>query len=208
MTPFRAVFEEERVLFIFRGRDPERLARAVRETYAGGARLVEVTLDSPGALDVIRRLAPEVPVGAHLGVGTVRRPQEVAAVAAAGASFLVTPVAEPAIVEAARSPGLATVVGASTPTEIWRAWGAGADLVKLFPVGTPAEVRRLRAPLAEVPLVAVGGVTAENARAYLDAGCVGVAVGASFCGFSDDAPVDWAAFRARVAGLVGALART
>ena len=73
------------------------------------------------------------------------------------------------------------IPGALTPTEVEAAWRAGAALVKLFPgsVGGHGYVRELLAPLADVPLLVTGGITASNARAFLDAGAVAVGAGSA-----------------------------
>ena len=174
---FSDCLRRQRALFILRGSHPHQVSQVVMGTWEAGARLVEITLNTPRCLALISSLSSQAPSGCLLGAGTVRRPDEVRQVVEAGARFLVTPIATRELVEAAHRYGLPIVMGAATPTEVFQAWSWGADFVKLFPVGPPAQVRRLRGPLPEVPLVAVGGVGLDNARAYLDAGCAAVAVG-------------------------------
>ncbi|MGH3102686.1 MAG: bifunctional 4-hydroxy-2-oxoglutarate aldolase/2-dehydro-3-deoxy-phosphogluconate aldolase [Gaiellaceae bacterium] len=154
--------------------DPERV---VDELVAGGVRIVEITLDSAGALVTIERLRArdELTVLA----GTVRTVADVDRAVAAGAQACVGPVFVPAVVARCVELGVPAVPGALTPSEVEAAWTAGSALVKLFPgsaVG-PEYVRALRAPLADVPLVVTGGVTPANAADFLRAGAV--AVGAS-----------------------------
>jgi 2-dehydro-3-deoxyphosphogluconate aldolase/(4S)-4-hydroxy-2-oxoglutarate aldolase len=147
---------------------------AVARVRAAGISLVEITLDSPGALEAIRR---------HPGAlaGTVRTPDEASAAAEAGAVALVAPSFSPEVAARARQLGLPYVPGALTPTEVEAAWRAGAAAVKLFPaaLGGPEYVRQLRGPLADVPLIATGGVDADSAPAYLAAGCIAVGLGTS-----------------------------
>jgi len=163
---------EERVVAILRRVDD--VDAAVARVRAAGISLVEITLDSPGALEAIRR---------HPGslAGTVRTPGEATAAAEAGAVALVAPSFSPEVAARAHELGLPYVPGALTPTEVEAAWRAGAAAVKLFPaaLGGPEYVRHLRGPLADVPLVATGGVDAANAAAFLAAGCVAVGVGTS-----------------------------
>lgn len=180
--PVISTLREDRILYILRGHQPDALAEMALSTWKAGGRLVEVTLNSTDAVSILDHLAWQVPEGCFLGAGTVRRPEEVALVARVGVRFVVTPIATQPLVEACREQGLMSVVGASTPTEIYQAWSWGADFVKLFPTGTPAEVRHLRLPLDDVPMVAVGRVDFGNARDYLDAGCVAVGVGGTFYG--------------------------
>jgi 2-dehydro-3-deoxyphosphogluconate aldolase / (4S)-4-hydroxy-2-oxoglutarate aldolase len=138
----------------------------------GGVRVVEITMDTPGAAAAIARWRRRVTVLA----GTVRRPDEVDAAVEAGAEAIVSPGFSTAVVERALELGVPAVPGALTPTEVDAAWRAGAQLVKLFPAATvgPAYVEALLTPLADVPLLATGGITAENAGAFLRAGAIAV----------------------------------
>jgi 2-dehydro-3-deoxyphosphogluconate aldolase / (4S)-4-hydroxy-2-oxoglutarate aldolase len=173
----------ERVVAILR-RVPD-VDAVVDALLTGGIRIVEVTLDSDGALFAIERLRrrDEVTVLA----GTVRRADDVDAAVAAGAEACVAPALVPEVVERCRARGVAAVPGALTPTEIESAWFAGAALVKLYPAGLvgPGYVRELAAPLGDIPLMVTGGIDADNAGAFLDAGAVAVGAGSSLCGAPD-----------------------
>ena len=142
-----------------------------------GIGVVEITLDAPDALAAIERTRARGDVAVL--AGTVRRPEQVDAAAAAGAEAIVSPGFCPEVMVRARELGLPAIPGALTPTEIEAAWSAGAALVKLFPAGLggPRYVRDVLAPLADVPLLVTGGVDADNARAFLDAGAVAVGIG-------------------------------
>jgi 2-dehydro-3-deoxyphosphogluconate aldolase/(4S)-4-hydroxy-2-oxoglutarate aldolase len=155
---------------------------AVERLHAAGIALVEITLDSDGALAAIRR---------HRGclAGTVRTAADVDAAVEAGAAAVVSPGLVPAVVARARELGVPAIPGALTPSEIEAAWQAGAAMVKLFPasLGGPQYVRDLLAPLADVPLIVTGGVDSGNARAFLDAGAVAVGAGSSLLRDPDEA---------------------
>lgn len=146
---------------------------------AGGVSVVEVTLNTPGALDMLAALARHVGQRMAIGAGTVMSPDEVARALDAGARFIVSPHTDPAVIEAARSAGAPALPGAFTPTEIVRAWQAGASLVKVFPVGSvgPRYLRDVLAPLTEIPLLPTGGVTLENAAEFIRAGARGLGLG-------------------------------
>jgi 2-dehydro-3-deoxyphosphogluconate aldolase/(4S)-4-hydroxy-2-oxoglutarate aldolase len=150
-----------------------------------GVRVVEITLDSDDALGAIERARRRGDV--TVLAGTVREPAQVDAAVSAGAEGIVAPSLSLAVLERAAALGAPSIPGALTPTEVETAWRAGAALVKLFParLGGPRYVQDLLAPLADVPLVATGGVDATNARAFLDAGAVAVGVGSGLG--SDDA---------------------
>jgi 2-dehydro-3-deoxyphosphogluconate aldolase/(4S)-4-hydroxy-2-oxoglutarate aldolase len=150
-----------------------------------GVRVVEITLDSDDALGAIERARRRGDV--TVLAGTVREPAQVDAAVSAGAEGIVAPSLSLAVLERAAALEAPSIPGALTPTEVETAWRAGAALVKLFParLGGPRYVQDLLAPLADVPLVATGGVDATNARAFLDAGAVAVGVGSGLG--SDDA---------------------
>jgi 2-dehydro-3-deoxyphosphogluconate aldolase/(4S)-4-hydroxy-2-oxoglutarate aldolase len=168
---------EERLVAILR-RVPD-VDRRVEELVAVGVGVVEVTLDAPDALAAIERLRSRGDV--TVLAGTVRRPEQADAAAAAGAEAIVSPGLSHAVVSRARELGVPAIPGALTPTEIEAAWTAGAALVKLFPAGLggPRYVRDVLAPLADVPLLVTGGIDASNASAFLDAGAVAVGVGSA-----------------------------
>jgi 2-dehydro-3-deoxyphosphogluconate aldolase / (4S)-4-hydroxy-2-oxoglutarate aldolase len=172
-----------RLLAIVRGGDAASAEAASRALLDSGVHHLEVTLTAPHALDVIASLARTAPAGAVIGAGTVVTPAHAQAAADAGAAFVVTPAVTSAIDEAARL-GLPVVAGALTPTEALQALDRGATFVKLFPasLGGPAYLKALRDPLPDVPFVAVGGVDAAAAPAYLAAGAVAVGVGSPLVG--------------------------
>jgi 2-dehydro-3-deoxyphosphogluconate aldolase/(4S)-4-hydroxy-2-oxoglutarate aldolase len=162
----------ERLVAVLRrvGNPDDQIARL----HTAGIGVVEITLDSDGALDAIRR---------HPGTlaGTVRTPEQVDGALEAGAGAVVSPGSFPEVVARAVELGIPAIPGALTPTEVEAAWRAGAAMVKLFPasLGGPGYVRDLLAPLADIPLLVTGGVDASNARAFLDAGAVAVGVGSA-----------------------------
>ncbi len=170
---------ETRLIGIVRMKRYEQAAETARALAEGGIRALEFALSGEGALKAIAAardaLGPEV----HLGAGTVLTPTAVVEAASVGAEFIVTPVLNLEVIRTCQKQHLPVVCGAFTPTEIWTATDAGADLVKLFParLGGPQYVRDLLAPLPALRLVPTGGVSAENARDYLEAGAAAVAIG-------------------------------
>jgi 2-dehydro-3-deoxyphosphogluconate aldolase/(4S)-4-hydroxy-2-oxoglutarate aldolase len=173
----------ERVVAIMR-RVPD-VEAAVDALVAGGVRIVEVTLDSEGALETIERLRAnrELTVLA----GTVRTPADAEAAAAAGAEACVAPALVPETVERCRALGVPAVPGALSPSEIEAALALGVSLVKLFPGSLlgPDYVRDVLAPLTGAALMVTGGVNLSNAREFLDAGAVAVGVGSALTGAAD-----------------------
>ena len=165
----------ERLVAILR-RAPDMDARVAMLADAGVG-VVEITLDSEDALGAIARTRGRGDLSVL--AGTVRTAADVDAAVAVGAEAVVGPGTVPAVLERAGELGIPVIPGALTPTEIERAWTAGAAFVKLFPgaLGGPGYVRDVLAPLADVPLIVTGGIDASNARAFLDAGAVAVGMG-------------------------------
>lgn len=173
----------ERVIAVLRRvPEPETVVDAL---VAAGIGIVEITLDSDGALGTIERL--RVRGGVTVLAGTVRTPEEAAAAAAAGAEACVAPTLVPAMVERCHAFGLPAIPGALTPSELEAAKALGVELIKLFPasLGGPSYVRDVLAPLGGTELIVTGGVDASNARDFLAAGAVAVGVGSSLTGADD-----------------------
>lgn len=184
MNEVKQVLNETKVVAIIRGLKPEicvRLAQAYRE---GGIRLVEVTFNQVGdpqdtvaAIAAIKAAMPDM----HVGAGTVLTEAQLDLAMAAGAEFMVTPNTNLALIRKAAAAGLVTMPGAMTPTEVELAHEAGADYVKVFPVRAlgPAYIKDVLAPLKHIKLLAVGGISPENAVDYIKAGCVGIGASGS-----------------------------
>ena len=174
----------ERVVAVARGHDPDAAQRVAAAIQAGGLGVLEVTMDSPGALESISSLSRgELVVGA----GTVRTVRDANAAISSGAQFVVSPHLDQRIVAAAVEARVPVIPGAFTPSEIATAWEMGATAVKLFPasLGGPPLIRALRGPLGDIPLLPTGGVTLKNAPEYLAMGAVAVGVGGWLTGDSD-----------------------
>ncbi len=191
---FVELLRVERATAILRTSDPARVLPAMEAVVRGGFKLVEFTLNTPGALAAIRHFADHPDV-ASVGAGTVLTPDDARAAADAGAAFLVSPVVDEAVIEAASALGLPMVPGCRTPTEFLRAHRAGAPVQKLFPGSGagPEFVRSLLGPLPFLHVLPTSGVTPDNAHAYLEAGALGVGFVRSLFGGPDDGLV----YRAR-----------
>jgi 2-dehydro-3-deoxyphosphogluconate aldolase/(4S)-4-hydroxy-2-oxoglutarate aldolase len=173
---------------ILRAPDAATLEPAAHALVAAGVRCLEVTLTGAGALDVVGRLRALLPADVLIGAGTVVTTEQAHAAVAAGAEFLVSPSTDAGVIEVALSAGVGVYPGAWTATEVVHAWQLGATAVKLFPCssGGPEHLRQLAAPLPHIPLIAVGGVTADNAGDYLAAGAIAVGIGSALTKDPDD----------------------
>ena len=156
------------------------LSVEIGQVLAGaGLVVMEVTLDDPGALGALRALADALPDDVLLGAGTVRRPEQVAEAADAGARFCISPHCDAAIVEATLAAGLEPVPGAGTATEVARALDAGARVVKLFPAG-PLGIGYLNAlhgPFRGTAFLPTGGIRHDEVGDWLEAGAAAVGLG-------------------------------
>jgi 2-dehydro-3-deoxyphosphogluconate aldolase/(4S)-4-hydroxy-2-oxoglutarate aldolase len=198
------VLQETRLVAIVRSRVGDRLAAACDALLEAGVRCLEITMNTPGALSVVRRLAGEGREEIEIGVGTVRRVEDVAAAADAGATFVVAPNTDPAVGARAAACGLGWYPGALTPTEISAAWDLGATAVKVFPAGLaggPRYLREVCAPLDDLLLVPTGGVTVDDVPGYLQAGALAVGMGGPLMGraLEDDEDLGRLGERARAA---------
>jgi 2-dehydro-3-deoxyphosphogluconate aldolase / (4S)-4-hydroxy-2-oxoglutarate aldolase len=181
---------------------------AVLDTLAeAGIRCLEVTMNTPGALDELRAARDRLPGDVELGGGTVLTAEQVDAVADMGGSFVVAPDARPDVADRARARGLGYYPGALTPTEVAVAWQRGASAVKLFPasLGGPHYLRELRGPFRDVPLLPTGGVGIDDADGYLRAGALAVGVGGALLGDALDGG-DLSALRERALRLLASVA--
>lgn len=169
------------VVAVIRLKDPAKLRAVVDAIALGGVRALEVTMTVPGAVGLIRELAPTLPDGFLLGAGTVIDAATAHAVIDAGAAFVVSPVFKPEIVATCHARDVAVMPGCFSPTEILAAHESGADIVKLFPATAlgPAFIKDLRGPLPQVKLMPTGGVTLDNAGHWIKAGAAAVGVGSA-----------------------------
>ena len=169
------------VVAVIRMKDASKLRAVVDAMADGGVRALEVTMTVPGAVDLIRALAPTLPDGFLLGAGTVTDVATARAVIDAGARFVVGPVFRPEVVAACHELDVPAMPGCFSPTEILAAHECGADIVKVFPATAlgPQFIRDVRAPLPQVKLMPTGGVTLDNAGDWIRAGAVAVGLGSA-----------------------------
>ena len=167
---------------ILRGIRPEEAVPVTAALEARGFAIVEVPLNSPDPLASIAALARTFGDRMLIGAGTVMTEGQVADVAAAGGTLIVTPHADAAVVRAAKSRGLFAVPGFFTPAEAFSMLAAGADALKLFPAegASPAMLRAIRAVLPAATMVLpVGGIDASNMAPWRAAGAAGFGIGSA-----------------------------
>jgi 2-dehydro-3-deoxyphosphogluconate aldolase/(4S)-4-hydroxy-2-oxoglutarate aldolase len=172
------IIEESGVIAIMRAQSSDQLLQAADAIQEGGVQAIEVTMTTPGALEVIAEARRRYGAELLFGAGTVLDPETGRAAILAGAQFIVAPTLNLGLIELCRRYSVPVMPGAYTPTEALTAWEAGADIVKIFPadVGGPAYLKAMRAPLPQLKLCPVGGVDLDTAADFIRSGaaCLGV----------------------------------
>ena len=211
MTDRSAILSEiERtgVVAIVRSDSPDQLVEIVEALHAGGLTCIEITMTTPGALDAIHTASERFDGRCAIGVGTVLDSETARAAILAGARFVVAPIVDLPTLAMCRRYSVPAIPGAFTPTEIVRAWQNGADVVKVFPATKlgPEFFRDMRGPLPQIKLTPTGGVSLENAGAFIRAGAVAVGVGSALISKDALRSGDLAALTARAAAFLKAVA--
>lgn len=173
------------VIGILRGVESNFFGEIMQISFAAGLQAIEVTMNTDRAEQTVSGYRTAVPEGKLLGMGTIRTLDEAKKAIDSGAMFLVTPNLDTAVIEYANAEEVPIVAGALTPTEVYTAWSAGADMVKIFPckaLGGAQYIRDLLGPFDNIPLTAVGGVNIHTLEEYFEAGAAAVGVGASLFG--------------------------
>ena len=175
------LIRETGVVAIMRASSSEQLIAAADAIKQGGVCAIEVTMTTPGALNVIAEATKKYGQAVLFGAGTVLDAETARAAILAGAGFVVAPTLSLPVIELCHRYGIPVMPGCYTPTEMLTAWEAGADLIKLFPadVGGPALIKALLAPLPQLQIVPVGGVDLNTAADFIKNGAVALGVGSS-----------------------------
>jgi 2-dehydro-3-deoxyphosphogluconate aldolase/(4S)-4-hydroxy-2-oxoglutarate aldolase len=176
---FVTALRAERIIAILRSQDAEDAVATGNRLVAAGIRILEVSLNTPGALAAIAELASRS--GAVVGVGTVLTADAARQAADAGARFFVAPILDVDAINAAHERGMAAVPGCATPSEMLRAYDAGAEAIKVFPatMWTPTGLENVLRAMPFLRLVPTGGIGVDDARAWLSAGATALGVGSS-----------------------------
>ncbi|MBC8287356.1 MAG: bifunctional 4-hydroxy-2-oxoglutarate aldolase/2-dehydro-3-deoxy-phosphogluconate aldolase [Nitrospinae bacterium] len=174
------LFEKEPVLGIIRGVDEDSLPGVLQAAYSGGLRYLEITLNTPHALLLIKK-AIELFPDFCIGAGTVLSAESSQQAIDVGAQFIVAPNLNEQVAQCCIKNNRAYFPGALTPTEIEKAWSFGATMVKVFPAAQmgPGYIKLLKGPFDKIKLMAVGGISPQNIPDYFSAGASAVALGGS-----------------------------
>lgn len=174
-----------KVIAIIRGISSEYIIPTVQALKDGGITCVEVTFSMSSeekSLDTLKSISM---IKEHfgdsiaVGAGTVLTPENVRKAQEAGATYIISPNVDEAVIKETKKLGMVSIPGAVSPTEALQAYNYGADIVKLFPAASLGlgYIKAVLGPLDGVPVSAVGGIDENNYQSFIDIGCVGVGVG-------------------------------
>lgn len=179
MTQFRRdLFEETPIVGILRHYSWDDTCFIVEAFRQAGLSTLEITLNTPDALQYIATLAEEYP-DLNIGAGTVCTVSGLKSAVQAGVSFVVSPILDADLIQSAIDQQIVIFPGAYSPTEIYRAWQAGASAVKVFPATRlgPSFIKDIRGPFSDIKLIPTGGISRKNISEYRKAGAYGYGMG-------------------------------
>lgn len=178
MTALSYILQNKIVAILrgFKKKDVIDIATALHE---GGINIIEITLNSEDALDLINDLSVTFKNKMLVGAGTVLTVKDARNAIDAGAKFLISPTLDVDVIKTAKDNSVVSIPGAYTPTEIFAAWKNGADLIKIFPSQSPEYVKNILAPLNQILVMPTGGIDVNNIGAYKKAGASAFGIGSS-----------------------------
>lgn len=168
------ILETERCSAILRTHIERAVAPAMQAAVDAGFKVIEFTLNTPGAFEQITEFSEKDDL--LVGAGTVMSCDDAQAAVEAGASFIVSPITDVEVIGWCSQEDILCIPGTYTPSEMMQAHRAGAKVVKLFPgpVDGPAYLRACRGPLPFLKIFPTSGVTEANAAEFLAAGAFGL----------------------------------
>ncbi|TVY06703.1 bifunctional 4-hydroxy-2-oxoglutarate aldolase/2-dehydro-3-deoxy-phosphogluconate aldolase [Paenibacillus cremeus] len=198
------LIEAVRIVAIVRGVEEQHILSLAEALKDGGIPVMEVTLNTEGALGMIEKLQEAYGDTMYIGAGTVLDVEDAKQALDAGASYLVTPNTDEDVIRYAVERGAPIFPGAMTPTEVVKAHKAGATAVKIFPGASLGigYLKELMGPLNHIPMMAVGGVNEENIAEFMRIGCFGVGIGGSLVNLKEIAAGNFGWVREKAARLV------
>ena len=182
-----AALAKHKIVTILRNVDAGKVLPVAHALHKGGIKLLEITFNQndptsfSATAKAIQILAKEFQGEMLVGAGTVMTKEQCHMAVENGGKFILAPNTNAEVIQLACELEVAAIPGAMTPTEIAYAYQLGASVVKVFPAGMlgTAYIKAVRAPVNNVPLLAVGGINAENFLSFIKAGAIGVGIGAN-----------------------------
>src|SRR3954447_3267085 len=168
---------EHKIVAIMRGMPSKDAVGLANALLRGGINILEITLNSPNALQVIEELSQKFKDTMLIGAGTVLTAEKANDAINAGAQFIISPALDINVITTTKDAGKVSIPGAYTPTEIVQAHRSGADIIKVFPAPNAAYIKNILAPLNHLKLMPTGGINVDNIKDYEAAGAVAFGIG-------------------------------
>ncbi|SEA80092.1 2-dehydro-3-deoxyphosphogluconate aldolase / (4S)-4-hydroxy-2-oxoglutarate aldolase [Thalassobacillus cyri] len=181
------------IVAVVRKVDPNKVHHVVQAFVDGGVSSIEITMESEGAVQVIRELKERHGDNVLVGAGTLLNKDQAKEAIDAGSDFVFAPTLDKETIEYTTSQGVIMIPGVFTPTEIYQAYQWGANMVKIFPatVVGPQFFKDVNGPLGHIPKMPTGGINLENLGDFLRAGAVAAGVGGSLVNKAMIDQEDW-----------------
>lgn len=198
-NPFsQELFKKAPIVGIIRNVSLEDVKQILPVYRQAGLTTIEITMNTPGAGDIIRYAIEHESEGLNIGAGTVCTKEDLENALAAGAQFIVTPIINKKIIKSCAKKGVPIFPGGYTPTELYNAWTWGATMVKIYPATSlgPEYIKDLKAPLNHLKVLPTGGVSLENMDQFLKAGADGLGIGSQLFDKKMIQNKDWAGLQA------------
>ena len=173
--------KETKIIAIIRNAKPDDILPIVKSLYKSGIRAIEITMNSPKALESIELVATEMKDKVVVGAGTVLDAESARLAILSGATFILSPTLNKETIQMTKKYGAVSIPGALSPTEILDAYEYGGDIIKVFPTTSmgPEYIKDLQGPLPQIPLLPTGGIDLNNIEQFMKVGAVGVGLGSS-----------------------------
>ncbi len=173
--------KKHKILSVIRGANTEQIIKISDALNNGGIHILEITMETENALEVIETAIQHQKQNELIGAGTVTNAETAIKAIQAGAEFIVTPILNVDVIDMCKKHDVVSIIGGLTPTEVFSAYSNGADIVKLFPADVfgPKYIKSISAPLSSVPIIPTGGIDLSNIHSYYTASKIAVGVGSS-----------------------------
>ena len=170
-----------KVIAVIRSTTSDDLSPFIDVIVESGINSIEITLTTPNALSVIKKLKSNYKGSILIGAGTVTDLDSAKKALDVGAEYIVTPVLNMEVIDYVKKSRFPVISGAFSPTEIYNSFHAGSDMIKIFPANLLGieNFKSIQVIMPKLTLMPTGGISSENAREWLNAGADVLGIGTS-----------------------------
>jgi 2-dehydro-3-deoxyphosphogluconate aldolase/(4S)-4-hydroxy-2-oxoglutarate aldolase len=183
----------DKIVGIVRLNDSSNLVELARVLQDAGVNFLEITLTTPNAFNAIEKISEMLDDDFYVGAGTVTTLDLAEKAIKSGAKFIVSPNFKKEVIEISHSNSIPAMPGCLTPTEIFEAHEAGADVIKIFPssLGGTAYLKEMRGPFPEIKFMPTGSIDRDVVVEYLKVGAFCLGIGTSMIKPDDVYQKNW-----------------